>query len=274
MVNFQDPIHIVGSHGFIGKALKRIINADKLICWSHQSKDHFIDIYEDESWMNLLRLKPKRVILLSWPGLPNYNSTFHITRNLPQLLKLLELLILNGLKKVVITGTCYEYGLNNGKLSEDISVEPVSQYGIAKNCLMHSSRNLCSLNSVNWCWGRIFYPFGPEQNENSLIPSLIKAINNNDNFFRISSGKQLRDFIHVDEVAKILIFLMENDDLKGIYNIGSGEPKSIIDVVKEIKKERNSSINIITNYYKDRDDEPQEFWADMQKLNNVYKNLK
>ena len=67
---------------------------------------------------------------------------------------------------------------------------------------------------------------------------------------------------------------MENDDMKGIYNIGSGKPKSIIDVVKEIKKERNSSIKIITNYYKDRDDEPQEFWADMQKLNNVYKNLK
>ena len=270
----QEPIHIIGSNGFIGKALKRSINADKIICWSHQSKDYFIDIYEEESWMNLLKLNPKRVILLSWPGLPNYNGTFHVTKNLPQLIKLLELLIINGLKKIVITGTCYEYGLKNGKLSEDISAEPVSQYGIAKNCLMHSLRNLCSSNSVNWCWGRIFYPFGPEQNENSLIPSLIKAINNNDDFFRISSGKQLRDFIHVDEVAKILIFLIENDDMKGIYNIGSGEPKSIIDFVKEIKRERNSSINIITNYYKDRKDEPQEFWADMQKLNKIYKTLK
>ena len=274
MVNLQDPIHIIGSHGFIGKALKRGINADKIICWSHQSKSYFIDIYEEESWMNLLKFNPKRVILLSWPGLPNYNATFHVTKNLPQLIKLLELLIINGLKKIVITGTCYEYGLKNGKLSEDISAEPVSQYGIAKNCLMHSLRNLCSSNSVNWCWGRIFYPFGPEQNENSLIPSLIKAINNNDDFFRISSGKQLRDFIHVDEVAKILIFLIENDDMKGIYNIGSGEPKSIIDFVKEIKRERNSSINIITNYYKDRKDEPQEFWADMQKLNKIYKTLK
>ena len=49
MVNFQDPFHIVGSHGFIGKALKRIINPDKIICWSHQSKDHFIDIGTSQS---------------------------------------------------------------------------------------------------------------------------------------------------------------------------------------------------------------------------------
>ncbi len=274
MVDNSEQVHIIGSNGFIGKALKRSVNVDKIICWSHQSKDYFIDIYEEESWMNLLKLNPKRLILLSWPGLPNYNETFHVTKNLPQLIKLLELLIINGLKKIVVTGTCYEYGLKNGKLSEDISAEPVSQYGIAKNCLLHSLRNLCTLNSVNWCWGRIFYPFGPEQNEKSLIPSLIKAIKNNDDFFRISSGKQLRDFIHVDEVAKILIFMIENDDLKGIYNIGSGEPKSIIDFVKEIKRERNSNINIITNYYKDRKDEPQEFWADMQKLNKVYKTLK
>ena len=274
MVDNSEQVHIIGSNGFIGKALKRSVNVDKIICWSHQSKDYFIDIYEEESWMNLLKLNPKRLILLSWPGLPNYNETFHVTKNLPQLIKLLELLIINGLKKIVVTGTCYEYGLKNGKLSEDISAEPVSQYGIAKNCLLHSLRNLCTLNSVNWCWGRIFYPFGPEQNEKSLIPSLIKAIKNNDDFFRISSGKQLRDFIHVDEVAKILTFLMENDDMQGIYNIGSGEPKSIIDFVKEIKRERNSNINIITNYYKDRKDEPQEFWADMQKLNKVYKTLK
>tara|TARA_B100000212_G_scaffold335314_1_gene307112 strand:+ start:6394 stop:7218 length:825 start_codon:yes stop_codon:yes gene_type:complete len=274
MVDNSEQVHIIGSNGFIGKALKRSVNVDKIICWSHQSKDYFIDIYEEESWMNLLKLNPKRLILLSWPGLPNYNETFHVTKNLPQLIKLLELLIINGLKKIVVTGTCYEYGLKNGKLSEDISAEPVSQYGIAKNCLLHSLRNLCTLNSVNWCWGRIFYPFGPEQNEKSLIPSLIKAIKNNDDFFRISSGKQLRDFIHVDDVAKILIFLIENDVMNGIYNIGSGKPKSIIDFVKEIKRERNSNINIITNYYKDRKDEPQEFWADMQKLNKVYKTLK
>tara|TARA_Y100001978_G_scaffold197089_1_gene207423 strand:+ start:777 stop:1601 length:825 start_codon:yes stop_codon:yes gene_type:complete len=274
MVKTQDPIHIIGSRGFIGKALERSINADKIICWSHQSKNYFIDIYEDESWTHLLRLNPKRVILASWPGLPNYNSIFHVTRNLPQMLKLLELLILNGLKKIVVTGTCYEYGLKSGKLSENMPAEPVSQYGIAKNCMMHSLRNLCSLNSVNWCWGRIFYPFGPEQNEKSLIPSLMKAIDNNDDFFRMSSGKQVRDFIHVDEVAKILFFLIENDNMKGIYNIGSGKPKSIIELVNEIKRKRNSRINIVTNYYKDRVNEPQEFWADMQKLNKVYKNFK
>ena len=79
------------------------INADKIICWSHQSKNYFIDIYEEESWMNLLKFNPKRVILLSWPGLPNYNATFHVTKNLPQLIKLLKLLIINGLKKIVIT---------------------------------------------------------------------------------------------------------------------------------------------------------------------------
>ena len=267
MVDNSKQIHIIGSNGFIGRSIKKYSKNKNIIYWSHSSKKNFLDIHNEETWTKLLNQKPAKVLLLSWPGLPNYNSKFHLEINLPQLIKLIEKLSLNNLKKIVVTGTCYEYGLLEGQLSEDINPNPVNQYAIAKNFLRMHLQKLCEDLKLNWIWTRLFYTYGPNQNENSLIPSLLKAIENNEKTFNISSGKQSRDFIHVREVVNLLLFVINNQLDNGIYNIGSGKPMSILEKVQEIKEEQKSDIEIITNYYKDREDEPLSFWANMQKLN-------
>ena len=267
-------IHLIGSEGFIGKALQRKKVGNDIINWSHQNKDFYFDLFDEKSWVNLFLSNPKLIIILSWPGLPNYADSFHTEINLPLMINFIEKLISNGVDKIVFAGTCYEYGLLNGKLKEDIIVEPTTQYGIAKNCLRQEITKLCEKNNVAWSWLRIFYPYGPHQNKNALLPSLMRAIERKDSYFKISSGNLIRDFIHVDKVAEHLLLLVKNRKIIGIFNSGSGKPQTILHKVELIKEKQNSTIEIITNFYNNRVHEPKEFWADMQKLNNVIKKIK
>ena len=267
-------INLIGSEGFIGKAIKKNSGKLKLKCWSHsyENVNNRFNLFEKDSWKNLLNSSPETVLLLSWPGLPNYNKNYHLTRNLPFFIEFVEALINAGCKNIIVSGTCYEYGNVNGCLEENQKVDPNNAYAIAKDALRRNVQYICEKNNVRWVWVRLFYPFGLDQNPLSLFPSLVKAINENKKEFNISSGNQKRDFISSDKVALNLLFLCINLEAKGIYNCGSGMPLSIYEFVKKIVKENNSSIFIKKGVYPDRIDEPKEFWADMRKFNLLLKN--
>ena len=84
--------------------------------------------------------------------------------------------------------------------------------------------------------------------------------------FNISSGKQIRDFISIKVFTKYIKLIINNDNIHGTFNLGSGEPISIIEFVENIIKNNNSNIRVNRYFYPDREDEPLAFWADMEKL--------
>lgn len=242
-----------------------------LHCWSHRHSDpeHHFDLLDPSSWQDLLNRHPTHAILLSWPGLPNYQEPFHVTRNLPACVELIEQLVKAGLQRLVVAGTCYEYGLQNGPLSEDQFTNPANCYATAKDCLRRTMANLCHANQVMWSWLRIFYPYGDGQNPKSLLPSLHHAIEQGDQVFAMSSGRQLRDFIRVEDVAKQLLFLATHPQAYGVYNGGSGQARSLREVVEARICELGGEIKLDLGVYPDREDEPLAFWADMNRLNTL-----
>jgi dTDP-6-deoxy-L-talose 4-dehydrogenase (NAD+) len=267
------PIHLVGSGGFIGNAVQRQAGQVLLRCWSHTSNNqvNFFDLLDPNSWQTLLINEPETVILLSWPGLPNYQQSFHVTRNLPATLQLVEQLIAAGLKRIVVAGTCYEYGLQNGALQEYHSTDPLNFYAIAKDSLRRSVANICEQHKVCWSWLRIFYPFGDGQNPKSLLPSLEHAIQSRNTSFPMSSGRQLRDFIHVDKVADLLLLLATHPLANGIYNGGTGDAYSLREFVEFKIRELSADIKLECGVYPDRQDEPLAFWADVSRIHSLQK---
>ena len=265
-------IHILGSEGFIGSALQReVFHGMKLHCWSHRllSCDHHFDLLNPATWQTFLNYEPSHVILLSWPGLPNYQESFHITRNLPACINLIEQMEQSGLRHLLVAGTCYEYGMQNGSLNENLPTFPQNCYSIAKDGLRRYLASRNGINNMRWCWARIFYPIGIGQNKNSLVPSLIRAIEAGDKNFPITSGRQLRDFIDVNDLAKKLLTLIHQSDPHGVFNIGSGTPRSVLDLVEKIKQDYKSNITINVGHFQDRSDEPLDFWADMEKYDSI-----
>ncbi|MFT4152589.1 NAD-dependent epimerase/dehydratase family protein [Parafilimonas sp.] len=213
--------------------------------------------------------RPDIIIHLAWEGLPNYKSSFHTEINLPGHKALLENLIRHGLKSVAVTGTCLEYGMQEGCLSEDMQTYPSSCYAIAKDELRKYLEELQQQYSFSLKWVRLFYMFGKWQSPNSLLSQLDKALQNGDTVFNMSGGEQTRDYLPVTTVAEIIVKLALQRRVEGIINCCSGKPVSVKDFVENYLHEIGKTIKLNLGYYPYTDYEPMHFWGSTKKLNKA-----
>ena len=83
---------------------------------------------------------------------------------------------------------------------------------------------------------RIFQAYGPNQDENRLIPYVIKNLKRKKNVF-LTSGKQIRDFCYIDDIANAIFLSIDNKKTNGqIINLGSGKKISVEQIVRKIFK--------------------------------------
>ena len=212
--------------------------------------------------------KPDAVLHLAWGGLPNYIDPYHVEVELPKQSKFLAALIDSGLKKLVVTGTCYEYGMLSGALSEDQETNPNTPYGIAKDKLR---KELFELQAAKWfdlTWTRIFYPYGEGQSEKSLYSQLKKAMLLNQEFL-MGSGRQVLDFIHVEQVASSLRVLLTECFGVGVINLGSGKPQTVATFVREQIRIFQSDLVPSLERIPDRDYESVSFWSDNSRFDSL-----
>ena len=127
--------------------------------------------------------EPNLVIHLAWEGLPNYKSSFHEEENLPRHFTFLKNLVSNGLTDLTVTGTCFEYGMQEGCLNESMPVIPANPYGRAKNELRIQLQELQNTVDLSFKWLRLFYMYGKGQNPNSLLSQLDRALENGEEEF-------------------------------------------------------------------------------------------
>lgn len=209
---------------------------------------------------------PDVLIHLAWGGLPNYKSLQHFEQELPAQYRFLKGLVESGLKNLVITGTCFEYGMQSGPLREDMETQPANPYGFAKDTLRRQLEYLKRDQSFTLTWARLFYLYGDGQAENSLLPQLKGAVERGDKVFNMSGGEQLRDYLPITEVAKSLVSLAMGNKDNGIVNVCSGKPISVRKLVEGWIEENDWPIKLNLGHYPYPDYEPMAFWGERQKL--------
>lgn len=227
------------------------------------------DMNERRSDYSELFGNPDAVIHLSWEGLPHYKELFHFERNLPSNYHFLKNLIESGVRDVTVIGTCLEYGIRNGSLSEDMKTEPVIPYALAKDSLRRFLEELRKIIDFRFRWIRLFYTYGEGQNENSLLEQLKKAIVRGDKTFDMSRGDQIRDYLSVEKVAHHVVKIALQRKAQGIINCCSGEPISIRTFVESYLKSTGGHIALNLGAYAYPDYEPLAFWGDTSKLNSI-----
>lgn len=212
---------------------------------------------------------PDVLIHLAWGGLPNYQSPAHVECELPAQKRFLAKCLVSGLKRLVVTGTCFEYGKTTGELTEESPTRPCTQYGLAKNMLRQYLEEQRSLHPFQLMWLRLFYLYGQGQSKNSLYSLLNDAIRRNDAAFDMSGGEQIRDFLPIKEVARIIadIALISVD--AGIVNVCSGKPMTVRDIVKTWITENNSAIAMNLGRIPYSEIEPMSLWGSREKLDSV-----
>jgi nucleoside-diphosphate-sugar epimerase len=212
---------------------------------------------------------PDAVIHLAWEGLPNYKEAFHTEENLPRHFAFIKNLIDNRQQHITITGTCFEYGMQEGALSEDMPAMPQNAYAIAKDSLRRQLEELQQQNSFHLKWVRLFYMYGAGQNSNSLLSQLDRALENGDAVFNMSGGEQVRDYLPVEKVAAYITLIALQNDVTGIVNCCSGIPVTVKSLVENYLKEKRQTITLNLGYYPYADYEPMRFWGDTEKLNRI-----
>ena len=153
--------------------------------------------------------------------------------------KNLALFFLNSkIKKFVQIGSSIEYGKINSPQIEN-NHNKQKTYSVYGNSKLLSTKFLLSLNEkFNFPVSilRLYLVYGPNQDINRVIPITIKnAIN--DNKFNCSSGLQLRDFIHIEDLVKAILKVLTNKKTNGeILNIASGKPIQVKNLILKICK--------------------------------------
>ena len=216
--------------------------------------------------------EPDLVIHLAWEGLPNYKSLFHFEKNLPRHYFFLKNLIQNGLNDLLVTGTCLEYGMQEGNLTEDMVASPANPYALAKDTLRKFLQELQKSYPFILKWARLFYMYGEGQNSNSLLSQLNTVLEKGEKIFNMSGGEQVRDYLSVEEVADYIIKIACQEEITGIINCSSNEPVKIKEFVKNYLLKRNKSIELNFNHYPYPDYEPMRFWGNNSKLKRIINN--
>ncbi|OWW21303.1 NAD-dependent epimerase/dehydratase family protein [Noviherbaspirillum denitrificans] len=205
------------------------------------------------------------VVHLAWPGLPNYKAAFHVEENLPGDCRFLTSLIKKVTGRLLVAGTCAEYGLQSGCLTEEMPTYPANAYAQAKDSLRTVLQDFQGQYPFTLQWARLFYMYGPGQNPNSLLAQLDRAIDSGEPEFNMSGGEQLRDYLPVQEVARRLVALADHPACAGVVNVCSGEPVSVRNLVERHLAQRGATLSLNLGHYPYADDEPMAFWGGTEK---------
>ena len=134
--------------------------------------------------------------------------------------------------RFVGVGTCFEYDTDRGLLSENTPLAPAHLYSAAKAGTFLALEQLGILTGMRVAWARLFYLYGPDEHPNRLVPSVARALLRGDRA-RSTHGAQVRDFLHVEDVASA-IGALAHGEVGGAVNVASGQPVTVAAVVLQL----------------------------------------
>lgn len=274
---------VTGATGFVGRHLVAVLlargcevravarNAQTAqgMPWINDVEFIAADIHAADLDVSALTAGIDALAHLAWPGLPNYRALFHFEHNLMADYRFIKSAVEAGVKQVLVTGTCFEYGMQSGPLSETTEPRPSNPYGLAKHTLHLFLQNLQQERPFTLQWARLFYLHGEGQNPNSLLAALDRAIDAAEPSFNMSAGEQLRDFLPIEKAAGYLAAIVQKQHFSGVINCASGHAVSVRALVEQRLRERDATIELNLGHYPYPSHEPLAFWAVTERLQQL-----
>lgn len=180
------------------------------------------------------KVQPTHLLHLAWFVVPNQlitapenfdwvRASFELIRRFAEA----------GGRRLAVCGSAYEYDWSYGYCTEDLTpTVPATVYGACKHALHEMLRAYASIRHLSAVWPRAFFLYGPNEHPERLVSSVILSLLRGEPA-RCSHGRQIRDYLHVEDVADGLVTVLDSDT-QGPVNVSSGQPAALRDIVLTI----------------------------------------
>jgi nucleoside-diphosphate-sugar epimerase len=231
---------------------------------------HRADLLDHKDVRDLIaHVRPTHLLHLAWYAKPGkfWTSTENF-RWVAASLELFEQFGVAGGQRLVAAGTCVEYSCQDvSALHEDVSpTAPTTLYGACKHALHIMLEAFARQSGLSYAWGRVFFPYGPHEYPERLVAYAVRSMLTR-NPVNCTHGRQLRDFMYVEDVAKAFVSLLDSQ-VNGPINIGSGHAVTLKKVIETVAEKLGTHNLIRLGAIAARPDEPQAVVADVTRLHD------
>lgn len=173
------------------------------------------------------------------PNTSNLDPVADIRSNLINTVQLLQLMTITGVRKIIYFssgGTVYGVP-RHLPIEETHELNPVCSYGVVKVAIEHYLGMYRHLHGLETLILRPSNPFGPRQGHSGVqgvIATFLAKILRDEPIAVWGDGSVKRDYIYVGDLARLCRLAIEAGG-EGIFNVGSGEGKTISEVVAGIE---------------------------------------
>ena len=254
-------ISVFGSTGFVGSAFVQ------------KSKNNCVVVPRES------RNPPTDSILYLISTVDNYNVFSDLTKdvhtNLTVLMQTLENckrqnLVFNFVSSWFVYGTHADL-----PVAETAHCDPKGFYSITKRTAEQLLMSWCETFGVAYRILRLGNIYGPGDNKASkkknAIQHMVGEIQNHRPVSLYENGMIIRDMLHIDDTVRAIDLVLEKGELNTIYNIASGQPtllRDVIDIARWLTDSR-SEVNSIPTPQFHQQVQARDFWLDTTKLKNL-----
>ena len=186
------------------------------------------------------------------PASSNRDPCYDIESNLKATVALLEMAVDKRVRKVVFAssgGTVY--GIPESlPLTEESPTHPLSSYGIVKLAIEKYLHLFHHLYGLDYTVLRIANPYGERQNpagEQGAVAVFLGRIRERRPLEIWGDGGVARDYLYIGDLARAFRAACEISRPEKIFNIGSGQPRTLRQLVEELR--RVTGFPVAVNYH-------------------------
>jgi len=238
-------VFISGSTGFIGKHLKKNFENNYRLITPNKKKLDLNNIIQVKNYLKIckpdiilhLASSTKFKINKSNEKINQIKNTFNTTKNLVKSLN-------PECKLIIFFGSIEEYGKSKTPFKENQIPRPITYYGKYKYKSFQYVSKYLKKKNINYLWVRPSLTYGDGDNVERFLGYVINSIKKKRKII-IKSGNQIRDYIHIDDLCKVISLIIQNykKNYKCILNISAQNYVKIKSITHLIEKFIDKKIN-------------------------------
>ena len=256
----KNLISVFGATGFIGSRYCSLY------------PDKIVEIGRED------RIPKSKNILYFISTVDNYNIHTNITLDVETNLKVLcEVLDFCRDTDIVFNfiSSWFVYGETQLPAKEEYSCYPTGFYSITKKTAEDLLISFCKTYKVNYRILRLCNVYGSGDNKvkkkKNAIQHMINLLKEDMEVSLYDGGTPIRDLMHIDDISNAINLVVVKGELNTIYNIGSGHPTTVRDIIEmsKVMLQSNSQITSIETPEFHSIVQVKNFWMDTSKLESL-----